>query len=112
MPRYFLSQELQEGAQFTLSSGEDADGRQATRRRTSSLWKAKVKGQFAASSRSAFRNDGFGHAVHKEDSDSEQPAPGNTRKRFAHDFAGDRCIVVGLPPKPPAVTEPEVPAQP
>ena len=66
----------------------------------------------AASSDRRERGRPFGHAVHEDDSGSEQPAPGNARKRFAHDFTGDRRIVVGLSPKPPAVTEPKVPTQP
>ena len=39
----------------------------------------------------------------------QQLAPRNTRECFAHDFASDRCVVVGLPSKPPPVTESEIP---
>ena len=72
----------------------------------------KVRGSARLHRAASLLTEGFGHAVHEEDSGSEQPAPGNARKRFAHDFAGDRRIVVGLSPKPPAVTEPKVPTQP
>lgn len=72
----------------------------------------QVQRRYAASSRSVLWNAGFGHTAREEASSSKQPAPRNTRKCFTHDFAGYRGVVVGLPSKPPAITEPEVPAQP
>ena len=41
----------------------------------------------------------------------QQLTTGNTREDFAHVFARDRGVVVGLPAKPPSIAEPKVPAQ-
>ena len=45
-------------------------------------------------------------------STNQQLAARDARERFAHRFARDGCVVVGLTTKPPSIAEPKVSAQP